>query len=102
AAKVSRRRARHETGTLTDALAPAEAAADYAQSAQARFCQLEDRRRRTIDVPIDEAHLRSDIASRVPREPRDAVGAIVPAQTRQADASGISSHDEGRVSGSGH
>ena len=101
AAEVSRRGARHETGTLSDALATAQAATDHAQRTQTRLRQLENRRRRTIDVPIDEAHLRSDVASRMSGEPRDAVGAIVPAQARQTDASRISSHDERRVGWSG-
>jgi hypothetical protein len=53
AAKMSRGRARNESGSPTDAIATVQPAGDYAQSSHAGFGQLEDRRRRAVDVAID-------------------------------------------------
>jgi hypothetical protein len=66
AAKVGSGRARDERETLTDSLAAPESPPNYAQRAKARLGELEDGRRRAVNVAIHEAHLGADIAPRVP------------------------------------
>src|SRR5436305_455095 len=73
---------RYERRALADSVPPSQAAADDAQRAEARLRQLEYCRRRGIDVAIDEAHLGSDIAPRVSRQPRNVSRSIVPPKSR--------------------
>ena len=99
---MSSGRARNEGGILANAFATSKSAGDHAQRAEAWFRQLEDRRRRAVDVSIDQAHLGADVTSCMPRELRDSARAIVPAQAGQPNAAWVSSHDERSVGGSGH
>ncbi len=63
ATKVSNGRARHETGSLPDALATTQTTRDDAQRPETGFGELENRGGCAVDVAIDESHLRAYIAS---------------------------------------
>src|SRR5438876_5109083 len=102
APKVRRGRTRDERRALTDALATSKTSPDNAQRANARLGELEDCRRSAIDVAIHKSHLRAYIASRMSRKSRDAMRTVVPPQPGQADAPGISSHQERSVGGTSH
>src|SRR6266576_4813846 len=101
-AEVRRCGASDERGASTNAVPAAKSAANHTQGAEARLRQLENCRRCRIDVAIHEAHLRTDVAPRMPGEPRDTSRPIVPAKSGQSNAAGISSHQEWSVRRTGH
>src|SRR5207237_2075370 len=86
----------------TDALATSKAPPNYAQRADARLGELEDRWRRTVDVTIHEPHLGAHVTSGVSRKSCHPPRAIVPTQAGQADTPRISSHQEWCVGGTSH
>jgi len=90
--KVSCSGASDEAGVLTHTIASAKSARDDAERAEARFRQLEDRRRCRIDVAIHEPHVDADVAARKSGESSNATRAVEPAESGQADAARVSSH----------
>src|SRR2546423_1711353 len=96
-AKVRRCRARDKLRALSNAIAAAKPARNYAQSTKARLRELEHCRRCRIDVAIHEAHVDANVAACISGDTPDTTFAIEPAQSRQPDAARISSHQERRV-----
>src|SRR5689334_405241 len=60
--EMSGRRARNEARTLSQTVASTQASGDDTQCANAWLRELEDRRRRGVDVAIHESHVDADIA----------------------------------------
>jgi hypothetical protein len=66
AAEMCGRRSGDKSNVLADTIAASQTARDDAQRTEARLRELEDGRRCTVDIVVDKAHLRPDIAPRVP------------------------------------
>jgi hypothetical protein len=97
ATKVGCRGACNEPKRLPYSFTALQSATYHTECAETGFGQLENRRRRAVEVAVDEPHLRTDIAARVTGQPRDISRAIEPPQTGKAHASWIASHQERRV-----
>ena len=87
AAKVGNGGARHERRTLADTLTAAKTGA-MTLSAPTLGLASSKSSAMIVDVAIRRSASPSDIASRVSGESRNAMGAIVPPQSRKSNAAG--------------
>jgi len=94
---MSQRGTGDEAGTAADPIAICEPAPDDVERCDTVRNELEDSRRRRIEIRIHMKHLEPDVAARVSRKPGDGAASIVPAKSRQTHWSGIPTHDERRV-----
>jgi hypothetical protein len=92
---------RDESRALPDSVSAAQPPSDDAESSNAWFRELEERWRVSVNIAIDEPHLRPDVAAGVACETGDLPRAVIPSQTRQPYAARVSSHNEWSVRGTG-
>jgi len=91
------RGARGKRDTTPDSISATKSTAYDAQRAECWAGELEQGWRRWVEVSVNEAHLRPDVAPAIAESSRGCSRAVEPSKSRQSERSGIASEEEGRV-----
>src|SRR5512138_3203931 len=86
-----------ERDTTSDPFRSLEPSADDAEGARARPCELEQGRCGRVEIGIDVADLRADVAAAVAESSRGLARAVEPSKPGQSQRSRVAAEQEGRV-----